>query len=180
MRREEADYLFHRIQSIYGQKVDVLVRIAQEIEILVDNRPINMVLFCPNCGQQHIDAPEGEWKNPPHKTHLCHFCSYKWRPADVATNGVEKIQTKGEKDSPLKKAARELQNGDRWKMACGCFVEIHDGEYTTIRPCPTPGHIYGMKWVWLTNEEIYKEFRAMFPQGRYWILKNETDTSERS
>lgn len=63
--------------------------------------PIKMVLHCPNCGTQHIDKPEPErqWLNPPHRSHLCAKCAWVWRPADVATVGVEKIQTKGERDS---------------------------------------------------------------------------------
>jgi predicted RNA-binding Zn-ribbon protein involved in translation (DUF1610 family) len=81
-------------------------------------RPIDMILHCPNCGLQHIDAPEDErdepihegdqvtdtvvvgWDNPPHRSHLCHGCGHIWRPADVPTNGVEYITTKGKNDSP--------------------------------------------------------------------------------
>lgn len=78
-------------------------------------RAIDMVLYCPNCGMQHIDAPESDedyrakhlahggfddqWTNPPHRTHLCHGCGCKWRPADVPTNGVAEIKTKGKADS---------------------------------------------------------------------------------
>ncbi len=79
--------------------------------------PIDMVLHCPECGAQHIDKPEpsmlagdaammggdwpGRWTNPPHRTHLCHFCGHKWRPADVATNGVAAVKTRGKDDSPI-------------------------------------------------------------------------------
>ena len=92
--------------------------------------PIDMVLFCPACGMQHIDAPEevpgmpiyksaptpnmphrmeqvgtytgqGEWKNPPHRSHLCHDCGHIWRPADVPTNGVKAVKTVGKADSPI-------------------------------------------------------------------------------
>ena len=83
--------------------------------------PINMVLFCPACGVQHIDAPESKsrvlyadealseqsftplvtWTNPPHKSHLCASCGHVWRPADVPTNGIAAVQTKGKDDSPL-------------------------------------------------------------------------------
>ena len=76
--------------------------------------PIDMILYCPSCGMQHIDAPEPAiehelctqpefpaWDNPPHRSHLCHGCGHIWRPADVPTNGVAKIQTKGRHDSPL-------------------------------------------------------------------------------
>ena len=41
------------------------------------------------------------WTNPPHRSHLCHSCGHIWRPADVATNGVEAVKTKGQKDSPI-------------------------------------------------------------------------------
>lgn len=79
--------------------------------------PVDMVLHCPNCGLQHIDEPEkhdvtvgyGEnrvavdeivtWDNPPHRSHLCHGCGHIWRPADVPTNGVLAVKTKGQNDS---------------------------------------------------------------------------------
>ncbi len=65
-------------------------------------KPIDMLLFCPNCGAQHIDAPDlsAGWKNPPHRSHLCAGCGTIFRPADVPTNGVEKIKTRGERDTP--------------------------------------------------------------------------------
>lgn len=76
--------------------------------------PIDMVLHCPACGTQHIDAPEEReyddarghlrmdcnWTNPPHRSHLCSACEHIWRPADVPTNGVAAIKTKGGADSP--------------------------------------------------------------------------------
>lgn len=76
-------------------------------------KPINMVLHCPNCGRQHIDEPEGEirggeqcidWTNPPHRSHLCHGCGHIWRPADVPTNGVAAVKTKGKADSEITNA----------------------------------------------------------------------------
>lgn len=86
--------------------------------------PIDMVLHCPACSLQHIDAevpgamvqvptPLGltgmatswqwrkGWSNPPHRSHLCHGCGHIWRPADVPTNGVATVQTKGKSDSPI-------------------------------------------------------------------------------
>lgn len=79
-------------------------------------KPIDMVLYCPNCGLQHVDAPEtcpdegcphygtphshpSDWLNPPHRSHLCHECGCIWRPADVPTNGVERLQTTGKADT---------------------------------------------------------------------------------
>ena len=75
--------------------------------------PIDMVLHCPACGVQHIDAPEetdpstwtaeqyGHWTNPPHRSHLCADCGHVWRPADVPTNGVRAATTVGKNDSPI-------------------------------------------------------------------------------
>jgi hypothetical protein len=88
--------------------------------------PVPMLLFCPHCGTQHVDAPEAftptgrcecsgpdeceaceqnraayeeTWQNPPHRSHKCHACGCIWRPADVATTGVETIATVGKKDN---------------------------------------------------------------------------------
>jgi hypothetical protein len=68
--------------------------------------PIPMILFCPACGTQHIDEPESpippslnwSWTNPPHRSHLCAGCGHIWRPADVPTEGVAEIATKGTDD----------------------------------------------------------------------------------
>jgi len=83
----------------------------------LESTPIDMVLHCPECGVQHIDAPERQdpnerdfgmttvesnvWKNPPHRSHLCSACGLVWRPADVPTNGVKAIKTKGKDDDAL-------------------------------------------------------------------------------
>lgn len=64
--------------------------------------PIAMLLFCPRCDLQHVDAaqPDKGWDNPPHRSHQCQACHYVWRPADVATTGVRALQTTGEADLP--------------------------------------------------------------------------------
>lgn len=87
-------------------------------------KPIDMILLCPKCGFQHIDRAEevcrepapcrrprhhtglcspfpetAAWTNPPHKSHLCHNCGVIWRPADVTTNGVAAIKTRGSDDN---------------------------------------------------------------------------------
>ncbi len=86
------------------------------------DKPIDMLLHCPACGVQHIDKPDDPdsdavrlerhralhsirnpvanvWTNPPHRSHLCKACGCIWRPADVCTNGVEKITTRGVNDT---------------------------------------------------------------------------------
>lgn len=79
------------------KKRDALQARVKELE-----RPIPMVLFCPACNEQHIDAPEPDsgWDNPPHKSHLCHRCGTVWRPTDkVYTTGVAFIDTLGASDN---------------------------------------------------------------------------------
>lgn len=93
--------------------------------------PIDMVLHCPSCGMQHIDAPEEHhdrrflysWENPPHRSHLCAGCGHIWRPADVPTNGVVAVKTKGKADSasPSTPRATELTNEQLAKIAYDGF-----------------------------------------------------------
>lgn len=70
--------------------------------------PIPMVLHCPACGLQHVDAaePERGWTNPPHRSHLCHGCGSVWRPADVPTTGVQAVTTRGSVDNLVDQPAR--------------------------------------------------------------------------
>lgn len=105
----------------------IAARIDKHVESLLASAPpapqaapIDMVLHCPACGMQHVDAPSVDhtprwqdeeggwhcaetrvWTNPPHRSHLCHGCGHVWRPADVPTNGVQAVKTKGKADSPL-------------------------------------------------------------------------------
>jgi predicted RNA-binding Zn-ribbon protein involved in translation (DUF1610 family) len=48
---------------------------------------IPMLLTCPSCGDRHID--EAEFADKPHHTHACQGCGMVWRPAKVATVGVQ-------------------------------------------------------------------------------------------
>ena len=50
-------------------------------------KPEPMELFCPECGEIHLD--EGEWEHKPHKTHQCQHCKHEWRPFEHATVGVK-------------------------------------------------------------------------------------------
>ena len=103
-------------------------------------KSIDMVLHCPKCGLQHIDKDnyeelrieaaelgvdregdrelerwieEREWPNPPHRSHLCASCKHIWRPADVCTNGVLAVKTKGQEDSPIEEVATRIYGGGR-------------------------------------------------------------------
>jgi len=88
-------------------------RAANEIDGLT--RPVDMVLFCPQCGEQHIDRATSDWDNPPHRSHLCLVCGTIWRPADVATNGVPAITTKGSADTWHTPCSVPL--GGEWKAS---------------------------------------------------------------
>jgi hypothetical protein len=77
---------------------------VEERAARAEARPVDMVLHCPACGLQHIDEATPEWDNPPHRSHLCLGCGHIWRPADIATNGVATLQTRGKSDSPLAEA----------------------------------------------------------------------------
>src|SRR5882724_7806446 len=48
--------------------------------------PKRMILFCPACGNQHID--EGTWSVRPHKTHQCQSCKLEWKPYPYPTVGI--------------------------------------------------------------------------------------------
>jgi hypothetical protein len=55
---------------------------------------------CRNCACQEYKRA---WDNPPHKSHLCRTddggCGITFRFADIPTNGVDAIKTRGEKDT---------------------------------------------------------------------------------
>jgi hypothetical protein len=53
----------------------------------VPGAPIPMLLWCPGCHARHIDV--GEFETRPHSTHACQTCGLAWRPAIVATVGVQ-------------------------------------------------------------------------------------------
>jgi rubredoxin len=57
---------------------------------------IPMLLWCPECHARHVDR--GEFETKPHHTHACQHCGHVWRPAIVATVGVQFLP--GFKDAP--------------------------------------------------------------------------------
>jgi hypothetical protein len=93
-------------------------------------QPIPMLLFCPNCGQQHIDKPDPDdnWENPPHTSHKCvglNGCGCIWRPADVPTAGVDGIATRGKSDT--------------WRPDWGVIgYGYFEGEPSLCEPCGKP------------------------------------------
>jgi hypothetical protein len=136
--------------DIFADRYELANGIDREAEITelkeIVTAPIDMIIFCPSCGKQHVDEPEPDickcgghrsghvrlsetewggcasdacescsrapqehkygclkftiaWSNPPHKSHRCVSCNVVFRIADVPTNGVKNIQTKGENDT---------------------------------------------------------------------------------
>lgn len=101
--RDLAEYEFATIEYDYKVHPDAARRIRllfDQLERDVSRSPIPMILYCPNCGRQHVDAPDEAkgWSNPPHRSHLCP-CGCVFRPADVCTVGVESIKTCGKEDN---------------------------------------------------------------------------------
>lgn len=54
---------------------------------MADTKPVPMLLWCPACSERHIDC--GEFETKEHHTHACQHCGMVWRPAVVATVGVQ-------------------------------------------------------------------------------------------
>jgi len=69
-------------------------KFKQEVLDILDNKnkPLDQVILCPYCFTRHVDCPDQEWTNPPHKTHLCRRadggCGKTFRPSVFYTNGV--------------------------------------------------------------------------------------------
>jgi len=108
--------------------------------VLPQPKPIPMVLHCPACGLQHIDAPDPAkgWDNRPHRSHECQGCAYTWRVADVPTTGVASVTTKGKQDSaPLPVGATFM---DRFKASCRAELAQADAAAAGIEKLRTwPG-----------------------------------------
>src|SRR5271156_5916648 len=49
--------------------------------------PIPMLLWCPECGDRHLDV--GEFATKVHHTHACQSCGMVWRPCVLPTVGVQ-------------------------------------------------------------------------------------------
>lgn len=61
-----------------------IVQLAHDRE-----QPVPMIITCPivTCAARHID--KGKFATKPHHTHSCQACGHTWRPALVATVGVQ-------------------------------------------------------------------------------------------
>lgn len=81
---------------------EVLVRCLRRARVKAEAwrqmTPIDMELFCPECGKQHLDA--GEFTTRVHRKHLCENtpegprtgCGHLWQPFQEPTRGVLKVE----------------------------------------------------------------------------------------
>jgi predicted RNA-binding Zn-ribbon protein involved in translation (DUF1610 family) len=60
---------------------------VKTLESVIEDTPIQMLLWCPECGERHIDRDAFATKK--HHTHACQSCGMTWRPAVAYTVGVQ-------------------------------------------------------------------------------------------
>ena len=77
----------NRLREIDGPKLQFIDVVPARIQ---------MILTCPECRARHVD--KGEFATKPHHTHACQACGFVWRPAVLATVGVQFLP--GFKDEP--------------------------------------------------------------------------------
>lgn len=98
----------HPVRALEAERDDARERLKKLMRLIEggpgfmgieSDEPIPMLLWCPACHAQHIDAPEPEsgWTNPPHRTHKCKACSHLWAPANLWTEGVAELVAPGER-----------------------------------------------------------------------------------
>ena len=139
------------------------------LTIAAELAPVPMILHCPACGRQHIDAaePDTGWENPPHKSHLCAFCSFIWRPADIATVGVLELRSHGLHDTVPQRRGRgaeamleitpgEIQWLQRDARAYRLIREIRSRGWMVVAHYDQPGAI--AKTCWVFGHQVTKRF----------------------
>jgi len=150
--------------------------------------PIDMVLFCPECGAQHIDRAEFEptgrtvdnctevrytWDNPPHKSHLCHNCANIWRPADVCTNGVDTTQTRGEKDTHPFKSPYEQGKRHVHVLPTKNFNPVFKVKLTERLPSDEFLEVTDVTGKYICDVPFYMDLKPLFGdrQSLYFVAK---------
>lgn len=87
------------LRALIKQEASATGAIVHGRVFLDQEQPVPMLLYCPMCHTRHID--EGEFATKVHHTHACQGfvmhegkrirCGHVWRPAIVATVGVEAL-----------------------------------------------------------------------------------------
>lgn len=84
--KEDGKRKFLQTCGLHANHVTEEVEHALERERTKAVVAIQMLLWCPECGERHVDA--GEFATKIHRTHACQSCGHCWRPAIVPTVGV--------------------------------------------------------------------------------------------
>ena len=87
--------------------------------------PIPMLLTCPSCNARHIDADEFATK--PHHTHACQSCGMVWRPALVATVGVQFLPGFKDAEAPSGHHHHWVTDDDGVVHPCSCGLSWRAG-----------------------------------------------------
>lgn len=77
---ERIDSVLHRLMLNLADRTQTALKFFSDTAV-------PLILYCPKCGGRHID--EGEFASKPHHTHACQHCGMVWRPAVLATVGVQ-------------------------------------------------------------------------------------------
>jgi hypothetical protein len=75
-----------RLDSAEDKALALAIRALNDASMPPPAPPVPMLLWCPGCGERHI---EGELADKPHHTHACQRCGMVWRPAIGPTCGVQ-------------------------------------------------------------------------------------------
>lgn len=95
MLRERANTIHELQQKVlfaeqpFRAEIEHLKVTIERLELELDEtkrRDRHQLLWCPACGERHID--EGEFAMKEHHTHACQHCGMVWRPAIGPTFGV--------------------------------------------------------------------------------------------
>src|ERR1044072_2849142 len=74
-------------ELLHEASANPITRVRQHLAVKEQPKPIDMILFCPQCHERHID--EGAFATKAHSTHACQHCGFVWKPSKVPTRGVQ-------------------------------------------------------------------------------------------
>lgn len=89
-----------------------------------ESQPIPMLLWCPCCGERHVD--KGLFATRVHHTHACQACGMVWRQAVVPTVGVAFLPGfKDEVPESTERGVLTVPPGDSTAEAAA-WAAVHD------------------------------------------------------
>ena len=128
------------VRSYSEIEITSMVEAVRAVMASAKHGSIDMLLWCPKCKTQHVDAPQPEqgWTNPPHATHTCQGCGLNWRPSNALTNGVQSLPAK--EPNHLERMAAADPNGYATATAIGYLCARHAAISARIDQYTSPGH----------------------------------------